>query len=144
MLKIKVKEFVPGMDQLRSRNRRLVALELLAFAGVVVARRRWSFAVARWPELLALLLRRGISGGCSLIGGRLSELLPALARLPASCCCSPVRAVGCRRRRRREKEATGSGGEKRTTPGLLVTTAASRRKWTENEREEEAGRRRKR
>ncbi|KAH0633031.1 hypothetical protein KY284_035817 [Solanum tuberosum] len=138
MLKIKVKEFVPGMDQ------RLVALELLAFAGVVVARRRWSYAVARWPELLvtlALLLRRGISGGCSLIEGHLPELLPALARLAASCCCSPVRAAGCRRRRRREKEATGRGGEERTTSGLLVTVAASRRKWTENEREEEAGRR---
>ncbi|KAH0633057.1 hypothetical protein KY284_035843 [Solanum tuberosum] len=128
----------------RRRNTRLVALELLAFAGVVVARRRWSFAVAFWLELLvtlALLLRRGISGGCSLIGGRLLELLPALAHLAASCCCSPVRAVGCRRRRRREKEATGRGGEERTTPGLLVTAPASRRKWTENEREEEAGRR---
>ncbi|KAG5590201.1 hypothetical protein H5410_040715 [Solanum commersonii] len=83
----------------RRRNRRLVALELLAFAGVVVARRRWSFAVARWLELLvtlALLLHRGISGGCSLIEGRLPELLPALAHLAASCCCSPVRAAGCR------------------------------------------------
>ncbi|KAH0725420.1 hypothetical protein KY284_001285 [Solanum tuberosum] len=133
MLKIKVKEFVPGMDQLRS---------LLAFVGVVVARRRWSFVVARWPKLLvtlALLLRCGISGGCLLIEGRLPELLPALAHLAASCCCLPVRAAGCRQRRRREKEATGRGGEERTTPGLLVTAAASHRKWTENEREEEAG-----
>ncbi|KAG5605550.1 hypothetical protein H5410_027042 [Solanum commersonii] len=121
----------------RRRNRRLVVLELLAFAGVVVARLRWSFAVARWPELLvtlALLLRHGIYSGCSLIEGRLPELLPVLARLAASCCCSPVRAVGCRRRRRKEKEATGRGGEERTTPGLLVTAATSRRKWTENER----------
>ncbi|KAG5580124.1 hypothetical protein H5410_050751 [Solanum commersonii] len=96
----------------RRRNRRLVALELLAFAGVVVARWRWSFAVARWPEFLvtlALLLRRGISGGCSLIGGRLPELLPALARLVASCCCSPVRAAGCRRRRRREDDVGAAG-----------------------------------
>ncbi|KAH0696198.1 hypothetical protein KY290_013562 [Solanum tuberosum] len=123
---------------------KLVALELLAFAGVVVAHQRWSFAVARWPELLvtlALLLRRGISGGYSLIGGRLPELLLALARLAASCCCLPVRAVVCRRRSRREKEATGRGGEERTTPGLLVTAAASHRKWMENEREEEVGRR---
>ncbi|KAG5600842.1 hypothetical protein H5410_032212 [Solanum commersonii] len=128
----------------RRRNRQLVALELLAFADVVVAHRCWSFAVARWPKLLvtlALLLRCGISGGCSMIGGRLPELLPTLACLPASCCCSPVRAVGCHRRRRREKKATGRGGEERTTPGLLVTAAASRRKWTENEREEEAGQR---
>ncbi|KAH0730531.1 hypothetical protein KY289_001719 [Solanum tuberosum] len=138
------------MDQLRSilsnpnYTKRLVKLELLAFAGVVVTRRRWIFAVARWPELLvtlAQLLRRGISGGCSLIGGRLPKLLPVLSRLAANCCCSPVRAAGCHRRRRREKEATGRGGEERTTPGLLVTAAGSHRKWTENEREEEAGQR---
>ncbi|KAG5612009.1 hypothetical protein H5410_023290 [Solanum commersonii] len=109
MLKIKVKEFVPGMDQLRS--------------------------------ILSNPNYAKISGGCSLIGGHLSELLPALARLAASCCCSPVKAAGCHRWRKREKEATGRGGEERTTLGLLVTAAASRRKWMENEREEEAGRR---
>ncbi|KAG5577166.1 hypothetical protein H5410_057300 [Solanum commersonii] len=117
------------------RNRRLVALELLAFVGVVVARRHWNFAVARWPELHRPL-HRGISRWMLSIGGRRK---PALARLAASCCCSPVRAAGCCRWRRREKEATRRGGEERTMPGLLVTTVASRRKWTENEREEEAG-----
>ncbi|KAG5598559.1 hypothetical protein H5410_029929 [Solanum commersonii] len=95
----------------------------------------WSFAVARWPELLvtlALLLRRGISGGCSLIGGRLPELLPALARWYRLLLLSPVKfVVGGERKKRRE------GEEKRGPPWSV----ASHRKWTENEREEEAGQR---